>query len=66
MTPEEAINAITINGAAAMELLPNEGGITVGNKANLIMTKPSPSLAFLPYDYGNNPVYRTMLRGKWV
>jgi len=66
MTPEEAINAITINGAAAMELLPNEGGITIGNKANLIMTKPSPSLAFLPYDYGNNPVYRTMLRGKWV
>jgi imidazolonepropionase len=58
MTPEEAVNAVTINGAAAMELEHQLGSIKVGKKANLIITKPIPSLAYLPYDYGNNNVER--------
>lgn len=58
MTPEEAINAVTINGAAALELESSMGTIKVGKKANLILTKPIPSLAYLPYDYGNNNIER--------
>ncbi len=58
MTPEEAVNAVTINGAAAMELEYEMGTIKVGKKANLILTKKIPSLAYLPYDYGNNNIER--------
>lgn len=56
MTPEEAINAVTINGAAAMELTNELGTIVRGKTANIIITKPIPSLAYIPYDFGNNPV----------
>lgn len=58
MTPEEAINAVTINGAAAMELEQEMGTVKVGKRANLILTKPIPSLAYMPYDYGNNNIER--------
>ena len=58
MTPEEAINAVTINGAAAMELEHEMGTIKVGKRANLILTKKIPSLAYIPYDYGNDNVER--------
>jgi len=60
MTPEEAINAVTINGAAAMELSADMGTISKGKKANLILTHKIPSLAHIPYDYGNNPVYQML------
>jgi imidazolonepropionase len=63
MTPEEAINAVTINGAAALELTDEIGSIAVGKKANLIITKPMPSPAYIPYDYGNNPVEKMVLNG---
>ena len=63
MTPEEAIHAVTINGAKAMEFEKEMGTIKVGKKANLIITAPMPSLAYLPYDYGNNNVER-LLTGK--
>ena len=56
MTPEESINSVTLNGAAAMELEEQMGTITVGKRANLILTKKIPSLAYLPYDYGNNNI----------
>jgi imidazolonepropionase len=58
MTPEEAVNAVTINGAAAMELEQELGTISPGKTANLIITQPIPSLAHIPYDFGNNPVHR--------
>ena len=58
MTPEEAINAVTINGAAAMELDQEMGTIKVGKRANLVLTKKIPSLAYVPYDYGNNNIER--------
>lgn len=54
MTPEEAINACTINGAAALELTHTLGSIKIGKKANFIITKPISSYALLPYYYGNN------------
>jgi imidazolonepropionase len=63
MLPEEAINAATINGAYAMELENEVGSITVGKLANLIMTKPVPSLAYLPYSFGTNLVDKVFLRG---
>ena len=64
MTPEETINAVTLNGAAAMELDQMLGTIKVGKKANLIITKSIPSLAYIPYDYGNNPVEKVLLAGR--
>lgn len=63
MTPEEAINAVTINGAAAMELEQEIGSIAEGKKANLIITKPMSSYAYLPYDFGNCPVEKMVLNG---
>jgi imidazolonepropionase len=66
MTPSEAINAITINGAAAMELDQELGSIAVGKKANLIITQPMNSLDNIPYDFGNNPVKKMMIQGKFV
>ena len=65
MTPEEAINAATINGAYAMEVADETGSITVGKKANLIFTKPMPSLAYMPYSFGENVIDKVMIRGKF-
>lgn len=64
MTPAEAVNAITLNGAAAMELEQEYGTIAVGKKANLIITKPMSSLDYIPYDFGNNPVKQMIINGK--
>lgn len=64
MQPEEAIQAATLNGAAAMELSDELGTIAVGKTANLIITRPMPSLAYIPYDFGNNPVGRMIIKGR--
>lgn len=61
MTPEEAINAQTINGAAAMELQDQLGSIAVGKKASLIITKPVPSIAYLPYSFGEDWIERVIV-----
>jgi imidazolonepropionase len=66
MLPEEAINAATINGAYAMEFANSAGSITVGKKANLIITKPVPSLAYLPYAFSTNCIDRVMIAGRFV
>ena len=66
MLPEEAINAATINGAFAMELENETGSITVGKKANLIFTKPIPSLTYLPYSFGSNLIDKVMIKGEWI
>jgi imidazolonepropionase len=63
MLPEEAINAATINGAYAMELEQQAGSITIGKKANLIFTKPIPSIAYLPYAFGSNCIDKVMING---
>jgi imidazolonepropionase len=66
MLPEEAINAATINGAYAMELQDKAGTISKGKKANLIVTKPIPSLYYLPYSFATNSIERVMLCGEWL
>ena len=66
MLPEEAINAATINGAYAMELEKELGSITIGKKANLIFTKLIPSLAYLPYSFGNNLIDKVMINGELI
>ena len=66
MTPEEAINAATINGAYAMELSDVVGSITKGKKANLIMTKKIPSYTFLPYAFGSNNIDTVYINGKAI
>jgi imidazolonepropionase len=65
MLPEEAINAATINGAFAMELGHELGSITIGKKANLIFTKPLPSLAYIPYAFGSNLIDKVMINGSF-
>ena len=66
MLPEEAINAATINGAFAMGVQNETGSITIGKKANLIFTKPIPSLAYLPYSFGSNLIAKVMLNGEFI
>jgi imidazolonepropionase len=66
MLPEEAINAATLNGAWAMECANELGSISVGKKANLILTQPVPSLAYLPYAFGSNLIEKVMIKGEWV
>ena len=51
LTPEQSFNACTINSAYAMGVSDTLGSITIGKKANLIVTKPIPSLAFIPYSH---------------
>jgi len=66
MTPEEAINAATINGAYAMGISNLYGSITKGKKANLIITKPCPSYSYLPYSFGENHIGKVMIHGKFI
>jgi imidazolonepropionase len=64
MTPEEAINAATINTAYALELQKTHGSISKGKVANVFLTKPMPSVAFLPYAFGSTVVDQVILNGK--
>lgn len=66
LLPEEALNAATINGAFAMECEKDYGSITLGKKANLIVTSPVPSLAYLPYAFGSNLIDNVLISGAWV
>lgn len=63
MTPEEAINAATLNGAYAMGLSASHGSITPGKIANVIITKKIPSYGFLPYSFGTDNIYKVILNG---
>lgn len=63
MTPEEAINAATINGAYAMGLEDEVGSITIGKRANLIVTSAIPSYGFLPYSFGKNHIEQVFING---
>lgn len=66
MTPEEAINAATINAAYALEMQDELGTITAGKRANLIVTREIPSLAYIPYAFGSPVVETTILNGHVV
>lgn len=63
MTPEEAINACTINGAYAMELQKETGSITLGKYADLILTKKIPSLAYIPYAFTEDCIEMVFVKG---
>ena len=58
MTPEEALNALTINAAYAMDLSETHGTISLGKKTPLILTKQIPSLAYIPYSFGDQLIER--------
>ncbi len=64
MLPEEAINAVTINGAYAMGLSEEYGSIARGKKANLFITKPIPTYEYMPYAFGSNKVEMVILNGE--
>ena len=66
MTPEEAINAATLNGAYAMNISDTHGSITKGKKANLIITKNMTSFRQIPYHFANNPIHKVMINGTFV
>jgi imidazolonepropionase len=64
ITPEEAINAATINGAYAMGISNDYGSITKGKIANIIITKPVPSYNYLPYSFGENNIENVIIKGE--
>ncbi|WP_405571421.1 imidazolonepropionase [Winogradskyella sp. Asnod2-B02-A] len=64
MTPEEAINAATVNGAYAMGISNMYGSITRGKKANLIITKPMNHYSEIPYAFAHNPVEQVIINGQ--
>ena len=66
MTPEEAINAATINGAYAMGLQDKVGSISKGKFANLILTKAINSYHFIPYSFGNHAIEKVFLKGEII
>ena len=66
LTPNEAMNAATLNSAYAMGVQKELGSITIGKKANLVVTKPIPSTHFIAYSFGSNLVETVILNGEVV
>lgn len=66
MTPEEAINAATVNAAYALGLSETHGSITKGKAANFILTEAIPSFGFLPYSFGANHIESVFINGKKI
>lgn len=64
LTPEEAINATTLNTAYAMDVDDLAGSITPGKKANFFITKEIPGIEYMPYYYGTNKIETVVLNGK--
>lgn len=64
LTPEQAFNAVTLNGAAAMDVAQSVGSIAPGKLANFILTRPVSSLSFIPYSYSTPFINRIALNGK--
>ena len=66
LTPEEAINAATINGAYAMGISDSHGSITKGKSASVIITKKIPSYSYLPYAFGSNLIDQIIINGELI
>ena len=66
LTPEEALSALTINGAAALGLSGDRGAISVGRRADVVISKPVPSLAYIPYSFGEDLVESVIIGGTKV
>ena len=63
MTPEEALNACTLNGAAAMELSDITGSISIGKQANFILLKNGHNINHIPYHFGKDVIQKVVLKG---
>lgn len=61
MTPEEALNALTINAAYAMDLSETHGTISLGKTTPILITKQIPSLAYIPYSFGDQLIERLIV-----
>jgi len=66
MTPEEAINAATLNAAYALNLSKEIGSISKGKLANFIITKSIKSYSYLPYSFANNCIYKVFIKGEAI
>ena len=66
ITPHEALNAVTINGAAAMELGDTIGTIAAGKKASFIVTTPMDSIDFMPYAFGTDTIDSVVINGEII
>lgn len=66
MTPEEAINAATINSAYAMGLSKTHGSIAIGKQANIFITKEIPNYSFIPYSFGSNLIESVIINGQII
>jgi len=66
LTPEEAINGATINGAYAMGISDSHGSITKGKVASLIITKDIPSYNYLPYAFGSDMIDKVIVNGELI
>lgn len=66
MTPEEGINATTINSAYAMDLSKTHGSIAVGKQANVFITKEISSYSFIPYSFGSNLIEQVIINGQII
>ena len=66
LTPEEAFNGVTFNGACAMELGNTHGSVTPGKVANLIITKKIPSLDYFVYSFGTDHIEWVLLNGNLI
>ncbi len=66
MTPEEALNAATLNAAYAMDVAATHGSITVGKNASLIITKEIPSFYQIPYAFGSNLIDQVIVNGELI
>ena len=62
LTPNEAFNALTINGAAAMGLSKTHGKIKLGASSPIILTHEIPSFEYIPYSYGENTIQRVFTK----
>ena len=66
MTPAEAVNAATINGAYAMGLDATHGSITRGKVASLIITQPMEDYSHMAYNFGENMVDQVIIKGQVI
>lgn len=66
LTPQQALNALTVNAAFALEVEDTHGSITKGKQASFMITKPISSLAYIPYSFGENQIEQVVINGKAV
>jgi len=62
MSPEEAITAATLNGAAALSRSETTGSIEPGKDADLVVAE-IPDYRYLAYHFGTNHIVKTIKQG---